>query len=166
MIKSLKSFILLTTFIYISACQLAYWSQKIDNNTVEDSWITLRDSYLHQLKEPIKKHFFLERIKEAYFKDFSSEEFLKLNIENHRLERFFNAASAEEAYPEHDRPLGQADLDSVKYFMSARHISPIIVCIAEDKHGNVRYIKLDGVHRLMAAHILKKPIRVAFVDLR
>lgn len=68
-------------------------------------------------------------------------------------------------YPLEDRPRGDTDITSVNYHVFLqRPISPIVVAKVMD-NGTMRYIKLDGVHRLIAASIRKSPIKVLFIEL-
>lgn len=108
----------------------------------------------------------MQRIKTSSYKDISVEEFLNLNIENHRLRTYLLAQTPEEAYPLSDRPRGQTDISSLHYFLTPiKPISPITIACMIDKKGQKRMIKLDGVHRMIAANILRKKLRVVFIDL-
>jgi len=65
-------------------------------------------------------------------------------------------------YPAHDRPRGQRDLDSVKYhrriIRKTGQTEPIWIA----KKGD-RYIKLDGVHRIVATNMENKRQIPAFI---
>lgn len=136
----------------------SYWADELDEATVLDGWATYKKYYEKQLLNTLSHDEFLVRIQQATMEDLTSEAFLELNIENHRLGRFFNAKQPEEAYPIDDCPRGIEDVESVTYFMNPSFpVSPILVAIIQDIDKNIRKIKLDGVHRLMAAHILKYP---------
>lgn len=144
----------------------SYWADELDKATVLDGWATYKHYYESQSSYLLSHDEFLVRIQQAAIQDLTSEDFLKLNIENHRLDRFFDAKQPEEAYPIDDCPRGIEDVESVKYFMNPSFpVSPILVAIIQDIDENIRKIKLDGVHRLMAAHICRYPIRVIWVDL-
>jgi hypothetical protein len=146
--------------------RFSYWADELDEATVLDGWATYKNYYEIQSTYLLSRDEFLVRIQQAAMQDLTSEDFLELNIENHRLDRFFNAKQPEEAYPIDDRPRGIEDVESVKYFMNPSFpVSPILVAIIQDIDENIRKIKLDGVHRLMAAHICRYPIRVVWVDL-
>ncbi len=58
----------------------------------------------------------------------SAYEFLALNVENQRLNKYKNAKNAQEAYPENDRPRGKKDIDSVNFLRTRACVSPIVVC--------------------------------------
>lgn len=144
----------------------SFWADELDETTVLDGWATYKVYYENQCSFQISYDQFLVRIKQGVTQDLNSKDFLELNIENHRLHRAFDAKLPEEAYPIEDRPRGIEDVESVKHFMNpSSPLSPILVAIIQDTDGNVRKVKLDGVHRLIAAHICKHPIRVVWVDL-
>jgi len=126
----------------------------LDKATILHGGITHKDYYENQLPFLISHDEFLARIQEGLTQDLNSKDFFELNIENHRLDRAFDAKLPEQAYPIDDRPRGIEDVESVKYFMNPSFpVSPILVAIIQDADRNVRKIKLDGVHRLIAAHI-------------
>jgi hypothetical protein len=73
----------------------------------------------------------------------------KGDIENLAIERL-KAASVQEAYS--DRPRGGVtDIQSVRYHMRNTCVSPIVLAKVDQ-----RLILLDGMHRLVAASLLKK----------
>jgi hypothetical protein len=59
------------------------------------------------------------------------------------------------------------DIDAVNYFLQTKDaISPITVARVHNETDNsITYIKLDGVHRLIAAAIKKSPVKILFIDL-
>ncbi len=86
-----------------------------------------------------------------------------LPIENAGLHRLM-AKSPEEAYPENDRPRGKKDFQSVSFHLeTTQPVSPITIAELTDSQGKTRVIKLDGVHRLVAAAMLRSFIAV-FMD--
>lgn len=101
---------------------------------------------------------------------------LRRNLENagvHRIAAVKEArrrgvtsarALAEAAYPETDRPRSAADIESVAYHVATRaKISPIV--LAKVREGRrVRYVLLDGVHRLVAAIIRRSAVRVLVLE--
>jgi hypothetical protein len=139
------------------------WSKEISPATLEHSWATWRDFY--NTVKSVSREEFNKAIKQGKYKLLSIEEFLDLHVENHRLNEYKNAKTAEEFYPLENRPRGNTDINSVNYHLSLQSpISPI--CVAKVMvNETVRYIKLDGVHRLIAASIRKSPIKVLFIDL-
>lgn len=146
-------------------CQLA-WSKTVDPVTIEDSWLTYKEYFAQESLIHFTKEQFLERVQTASYSTISIDEFLQIPIENHRLRTYKNAQTAEQAYPENDRPRADKDIESVQYFLKDCHqVSPITVALITDKQGKKRYIKLDGVHRLIAANILKQKVRVLWIDL-
>ena len=85
-------------------------------------------------------------------------------MENTRFQKHLNAKSAEEAYPPEDRPRGRKDIVSVNYHIKTqRPVSPIIIMQTE-KDGKIRSIKLDGVHRIIAAIIRKSKVKVFYIN--
>jgi hypothetical protein len=65
-------------------------------------------------------------------------------------------------YPEHDRPRGQSDLDSVTYharlIQTNCNVNPVwIAC----KNGE--YTLLDGAHRIVASHLENKQTVPSYV---
>ena len=156
------------TVFALSGCGCnSYWSQTIDQVTQEDSWETYREFYAAKSSAPMTRVQINERVRSARVTDLTSDQFLSLHIENHRLGQYFSATTAEEAYPIHDRPRHQRDIDAVNYFLSPSiPVSPITVGIIPDQKGVPHLIKLDGVHRIMAVHIRKELLRVLWIDLR
>lgn len=68
------------------------------------------------------------------------------DIHNFNPNRLQN--SAVKAYPLHDRPRGNSDISSVKYYQKQKDITPIWML----KKNNI-YILLDGAHRIVASYI-------------
>tara|TARA_Y100001958_G_scaffold159887_1_gene163959 strand:- start:3103 stop:3537 length:435 start_codon:yes stop_codon:yes gene_type:complete len=64
-------------------------------------------------------------------------------------------STAKRAYPMNDRPRGEDDIKSVKYFLktlkSKKSIPPISILKRRTKH-----ILLDGAHRIVATYIAKR----------
>ena len=65
-------------------------------------------------------------------------------------------------YPEHDRPRGQADLDSVLYhsqlIQTNCNLQPVWIAFQ-----NGEYTLLDGVHRIVATHLENKQTVPSYV---
>ena len=65
-------------------------------------------------------------------------------------------------YPEHDRPRGQADLDSVAYharlIQTNCDINPVWIAFQ-----NGEYTLLDGAHRIVASHLENKQTVPSYV---
>ena len=82
------------------------------------------------------------------------------NIDNFNPVRLQN--SAIKAYPLNDRPRGNNDIRSVKYYQKEiqqnKNITPIWMI-----QKNKKYILLDGAHRIVASHIEKKIYINAYV---
>src|ERR1700678_1311440 len=73
---------------------------------------------------------------------------------------------AEIAYPPRDRPRHDRDLASVVFHAStSKKVSPVV--IARIRTGrSVRYILLDGVHRLVSVAIRGGPVKVAILPIQ
>ena len=142
------------------------WDDTISQDTINDSWGTWKTYFSHR-QPGITQEMFMAAVANGEYKTISIDDFLALKVENHRLDRYLNAKTAEEAYPIEDRPRNMKDIDAVNYFLQTKvAISPITVARVHNKIDNsISYIKLDGVHRLVAAAIKKSPIKVLFIDL-
>lgn len=70
------------------------WSNEISQETLDHSWATWRDFY-SPLKN-ISREEFDKAVKQGIYKTMSLQEFLDLNVENHRLNRYRDAKTAEE----------------------------------------------------------------------
>jgi hypothetical protein len=162
-----RSFIPLLLGLVLLGCSSAYWASQLDQATLQDSWATYQTFYAKQNSRDITYQDFLTRVQKGWLQSYSSQDFIKLGVENHRLQAYQHAKTAEEAYPLTDRPRRNKDLQSVHYFLNPRHpVSPITVAIMTDYSGKTRRIKLDGVHRMIAAHILHQPLQIFWIDLR
>lgn len=75
------------------------------------------------------------------------------NFDPNRLQH-----SAIKAYPLHDRPRGEDDINSVKYYQKQETIPPIWMI-----HKKKKYILLDGAHRIVASYIEGKQKINAYV---
>lgn len=69
--------------------------------------------------------------------------------------------SATKAYPPNDRPRGNKDISSVKYYQklikNELNILPIFILLKNNQNGSMsNYILLDGAHRIVASHIENK----------
>jgi hypothetical protein len=82
------------------------------------------------------------------------------NVDNFNPERL--QYSAVKAFPINDRPRGNDDILSVKYYQKQiqdhKEITPIWVAIKNNK-----YILLDGVHRIVASYIENKRYIAAYL---
>lgn len=153
--------------LQVSCSRSFVWSDQVDTATIADSWKTYAEFFSSANSILLTKEQFICQLRKGTYTQMSISHFLSLPIENHRLARYHSARTAEEAYPESDRPRQSRDIDSVNYFLSSLGpVSPITVAIMMDKKGKIRFIKLDGVHRMMAANILQQDLRVLWIDLR
>lgn len=140
------------------------WGKIISADTIADSWGTWHKNF--STYSPTVNHAdFMHAIESGTYQTLTISEFLALGIQNQRLERYLHAKTAEEAYPSHDRPRAQDDIDSINYLLeTTEEISPIIVARTK-QNDNIVYIKLDGAHRIIAAAISGSPIKILFIDL-
>jgi hypothetical protein len=158
----LVAFILLNH--YKSSEHYIHWADKVSEATIKDSWGTWKTHFSYNNPE-ITYENFLNAVNNGEYKTISINDFLALKVENQRLEKYINAKTAQEAYPPEDRPRHEDDISSVNYFLQTDSlVSPIIVARVH-KDNAIHYIKLDGVHRLIAAAIKKSPIKILFIDL-
>ncbi len=156
--------------VYYYRCSLLagsqiQWTPTVSNETLSDSWGTWNTHYRESTKPEINYEAFSKAVAHGTYKLITIAEFLSMNVENHRLAKYPNAKTAEEAYPPNDRPRGRDDIQSVNYFvMTSKPVSPISVARVMTK-DKVRLIKLDGVHRIIAAAIRRSCIKIFFIDL-
>lgn len=138
------------------------WSKNIDLVTYNDAWLTWHKHFKLKINQKLSfSKFFKLSLKAKYF-DMDINEYLKLNPENSGLHRLY-AKNVADAYK--DMPRGSADIDSVNYHMTTNDcISPIVLLRITDNSNNMRLLKLDGVHRLVAANFRHSKIRVCIID--
>ena len=79
------------------------------------------------------------------------------NFDSNRLQE-----SAVKAYPIKDRPRGDKDISSVKYFQKKIQQKTDITPIWIIKKNN-KYILLDGAHRIVASYIENKKYITAYL---
>lgn len=79
------------------------------------------------------------------------------NFDSNRLQE-----SAVKAYPINDRPRGDKDISSVKYFQKKIQQKTDITPIWIIKKNN-KYILLDGAHRIVASYIENKKYITAYL---
>lgn len=161
-------FIAMMPIFFLEGCSKSInWAPQLDQVTIQDSWLTWKKYYSSQAEKVVSYEAFRKAISQAECEELSANSFLLLNIENQRLNKYgANLHLAKDAYPSYDRPRGEKDIASVEYFLKITDtVSPITVAKFIDKSGKLRLIKLDGVHRLVAAFILQSPIRLYWVDL-
>jgi hypothetical protein len=131
------------------------WSNKPNIQTLNDAYATWNDYYRDNINSKFIETF---------------DDFLKIyeccgvmknvnmssldNIENSRHK--INGKTPEEYYPKKNRPRGEKDIESVKYYIrTKKYVSPIVIINIDN-----RRIKLDGVHRIIAAKLRKSKIRI------
>ena len=82
------------------------------------------------------------------------------NLNNFNIERL--QSSAVKAYPLHNRPRGDNDISSVKYYQKIIKKKLDILPIWIVKKNN-NYILLDGAHRIVASYIENKQYIPAYL---
>lgn len=141
------------------------WANRVSEETLNDSWETWK-TYFSRYNLLIKHDDFLWAAKNGEYQMLSIEDFLALNVEDHQRidyrcaqHGYLKAGAA--AFPFcHEK-----DIQSVKYFLKTTlPVSPVVVVRVHEKDF-MRYVKLDGSHRLAAAIMKKSPIKVLFLDL-
>lgn len=151
---------------YMNAQSALRWADQISQETLEDGWGTWNTHYRSEIAPELDKETFFDKVQQGYYQTMSIDDFLVLDVENHRLKKYKHAITPEQVYPPDDRPRGQHDIESVTYLMNTQNeISPVFVSKIKNCNEQVRYIKLDGVHRLVAAMLKKSAVRVFFIDI-
>lgn len=115
---------------------------------IKDSIETsLKLNFFSNNEESLTAHIYKSKLVKLPISKFISNVF---NFNPNRLQK-----SAVKAYPLNNRPRGNADITSVKYYQKQiqqkKDIMPIWM-IYKDK----KYILLDGVHRIVASYIEDK----------
>ena len=137
-------------------CQMAFtnFTNYITENTFHDALITYQNHFESTHRKLLFDNCAIE------YKTYDMIQLSKLNIINIGWHRFKDEIHL--AYPENDRPRGQQDIDSVLYhlkiidsYVSDKWVPPIIFDI------NETMIFMDGMHRLVALNIRKKPFVIA-----
>jgi hypothetical protein len=156
-----------TTCLPATAGNEINWKKTVDSDTLETSWMTWNSYFKEEIKPSITKPIFMQKAKNhGWYKTMSILDFFNLDIENDGRTRYMHAKTAEDAYPPHSRPRGDEDIASVNYHIKTNNpVSPITVALVTDQKGNPRRIKLDGVHRLVAASIRGSKVKVFFIPL-
>ena len=97
-------------------------------------------------EESLLAHIFKSKLVKIPLSTFNNVE----NVENFNPNRL--QKSAVKAYPLHNRPRGNSDITSVKYYQKQiqqkKEITPIWMI-----QKNKKYILLDGAHRIVANYI-------------
>jgi hypothetical protein len=127
------------------------------NNTFENTFGTAKDL----ARQGIIKTF--DSLKYIASTLVTPQEFNDLDISNHRatLDLTKVKGSVDElmeyveknTFPIEDRPRGDKDLSSIRYFLEGGLAEPISLLLYEGK-----LIKLDGVHRAIASYLLGSSI--------
>ena len=132
------------------------WHLDITFPVFNDAWHTWNTFYRKSTNPKIKLEQFMNKAAEGHYKILKLSYFKKDLIENLSTDRI-QAKTITEAYPPNDRPRGIKDVQSVKYHMRTKKaISPIVIIKIKNKKGKIQGILLDGMHRLVAASLLKK----------
>jgi hypothetical protein len=96
----------------------------------------------------------------------------KLGVQNAGLHRALKAQRAGKiaaAYPQDNRPRGDKDIQSVMWHIETlsgsnrSRVSPIVVWKYKPRTRLTQYCLLDGVHRLVAAAMCNRRVRVMLV---
>ena len=113
-------------------------------STIKDSVYTSVDIKIFKNHEDASySHIFNSKLVKIPLKIFNNVD----NFNSNRLQK-----SAVKAYPLNDRPRGNKDISSVKYYQKQiqqkKEIAPIWMI-----QKNNKYILLDGAHRIVASYI-------------
>lgn len=125
-------------------------------NSLRDSVATSVSMNLFETREHASMaHIFNSKFLEIPLSTFT-------DVDNFNPDRL--QSSADRAYPVHDRPRSQDDIQSVHYYQSqiregGQVTHPIWLLLQK----NGKYLLLDGAHRIVASYILDQPYVPAFV---
>lgn len=144
----------------------SYWSKILDEDTKKYAWATYQQFFQKKIRYPIDHTIYLKRLHTAPIQFLSTTDLILQDIGNQRLERYWTAKTPQEIYPEGDRPRGNIDIMVFEALLTTdKKVSPIALGIIPAHNGD-KIIVLDGMHRIMAAHLLKYPVACLIVDLR
>jgi hypothetical protein len=123
-------------------------------STIKDSVYTaVNIEIFKNYEEASYSHIFNSKLVKIPLKTFNSVD----NFNPNRLQ-----ISAVKAYPLNDRPRGNKDISSVKYYQKQiqqkKEIAPIWMI-----HKNDKYILLDGAHRIVASYIENTPVNAYII---
>jgi len=132
------------------------WSKNVDIITFDNAWHTWNTFARKKYKPSLTFEKFYKAAFKGQYKDVTVAQFLRMKPQNAGVHRF-QAKTPKEAYP--DKPRGEKDLKSILYHMRTKNcISPIVLIRAKGK-----LIKLDGVHRALAAKFRRSKIRMLII---
>lgn len=120
------------------------WANEISFSVFNDAWMTFNTHY----NKKTTCDMFRLAVENGNYIKYSLKYIMSSEIENLNIDRL-QATSIQEAYS--DMPRGMDDIKSVKYHMKNKNTSPCIIV----NYMN-RLILLDGMHRLVAASLIKK----------
>lgn len=144
-----------------------YWDTKLDDHTKHYSFKTYKQFFADKVKTAVDESTFTQRLTKAKISFVTPAQLLAMNIGNERLERYWDKKTPEEMYPLGDRPRGQQDIKIIYDLMkTTKPVSPVVLGRVLFKDGFEQIIVLDGMHRILAAHLLDKPLAVIIVDVR
>ncbi len=121
------------------------WATRIDAQTLKDAAGTALTHYNVTIGT-----------RPTEYMTFTPQEFDAAQVQNHRARL---GASLDEMFPIHDRPRGNADVDSVLYWQTHK-ASPVALLRLQDG----QLVTLDGVHRVIAAYLTDSKIRAAIFN--
>ena len=135
-----------------------FYSSYVSNDTIRDAEQTYNTHYR-------SKYGVLNDNFSATFLFVSCQQLKELKVKNIGWHRLTNVSCPEDAYPLHDRPRNDKDILSIYFHINViigvnkSKMSPPVVFKIRNK-----YIFLDGMHRLVALFLTKKPIRICLFD--
>jgi hypothetical protein len=118
-------------------------------STIKDSvYTSVSIKIFKNHKDALYSHIFNSKLVKIPLKIFNSVD----NFNSDRLQK-----SAVKAYPLNDRPRGNKDISSVKYYQKQIQQKKEIIPIWMIQKNN-KYILLDGAHRIVASYIENIPV--------
>lgn len=144
-----------------------YWACELDSGTKHYGFKTYRQFFAHKIKNVLGQNEFNDRLAHVKIQYVTDEDFLYMNIGNERLERYWDKKTPEDVYPVGDRPRGHLDIQVIYDLMKTEQpVPPVLLGIVTFQDGFEQIIVLDGMHRIIAAHLIQKPFALVIVDLR
>jgi len=147
------------------------WSKEPSAITVKDAWGTWNDFFREDIapKTACTLKEFKELLKSVSYEKNETIDTLRskkiLNLKT-RLEKYIDAKNPEDFYPEGDNLRGEKDFQSMIYHTQTdNEVSPVIIMEVHGSNNEIAYIKLDGVHRILAALLRKSKVRVLYIPI-
>ena len=137
------------------------WATAVDVDTLSNGYETWNKHYRKEVAPAYTLKRFLDAVLAGEYREIRVGELIALRPDNMDTVRLVGKKTAAAAYPPSDRPRGAADLDSVAHHLKAGTVSSPVLLVKTDRG----LIKLDVMHRVVAANIGGQRVRVCIADL-